>query len=146
MDSKGFTTIDFVFTLFLTLIIIILTLNLFGTSIDNKNIIEEDINSRLLMDKLANSINQVSSNKVGNANEIFIFNISPNYYYFSITKDKIVIKYQDKTGESNIIPIRLINYNKELINEFRMNKGERYIIRKILDNDNLTAIQIYNIP
>lgn len=144
MDSEGLATIDFIFVVFLSLIVSLSILNLFQTNLNNEKIIEEEVNSRIFLDKIANSINQVNSNGLGNSKEIYIEN-PPNSrsYYFIVKSNEVIITYVDKKGESSIFPVRLVNLNKESVSEIRINKGESYKIRKVLDNDNLTAIQIF---
>lgn len=91
MDSKGIATVDFLFTLFLTLIISIATLNLIQTSLNSENSIEEDTNARMILERISNSINQVNSNLPGNIQEIHLpNNISTNSYIITVRYSYII--------------------------------------------------------
>lgn len=146
MDSKGIATVDFLFTLFLTLIITISILNLIETNLSSVNSIEEDTNARMILEKISNSINQVNSNLPGNIQEINLpNNISTNSYIITIRSDSIILEFNNKKGRSVIFPITLVNFNMERINEVKLYSGENYKIKKFLDENNISVIQIYRI-
>ncbi|KZX16166.1 hypothetical protein MBCUT_10320 [Methanobrevibacter cuticularis] len=146
MNSRGLVTVDFVFTLFLTLLIAMTTLSFFVNTLDNEKIIEEEVNFRLLIDKIANSINQVNSNEVGNIKEVKIpNNLSKMNYNLIVKKNKVIFISNNKKGESTIFPVRLADFNNNTLEEIRLNSGEAYKIKKSMDDNNISMIQIYRI-
>jgi hypothetical protein len=146
MDSKGFSSIDFIFSIFLTLIIAVLVLNLIGNDLENEKIMEENINGRLLSDKIANTINQVNSNNIGYINEVDIpKNISGRSFFLTLKRNEVVLSIGNKKTESTLIPTRIISIDGSLLEEFKLYPGDSYEIKKILDKENLTGIQIYRL-
>lgn len=146
MDSKGISTVDFIFTIFLSLIIVVVGLNLIGNNLEDEVIMEEELNGRMIVDKVANSINEVNSNNLGHIQEITLpKNISNRSFSITINQNEVIIGFGNRKGESTIFPARLANTNKDIVNEIKLYPGESYKIQKSLDNDNLTIIQIYRI-
>lgn len=144
MDSKGIVTVDFIFTIFLSLIIVGIGLNLVGNNLEDQAILEEEFNGRILIDDIANSINEVNSNNLGHFQKIFIpGNMFKKQFSITIKQNEVLIEFGSKKGESSIFPTRLANINKDIVDEIKMYSGESYIIQKSLDNNNLTVIQIY---
>ena len=143
MDSKGIATVDFLFTIFLTMIIAISTLNLIGTNLSTEKSIEEDTSGRIILEKLANSINQVSSNLPGNIQEIHLpKNISGNSYIIIVKSNNITLEFNNKKGKAVIFPINLVDFNMVSINEVKLYSGEDYFIKKSFDENNKSVIQI----
>jgi len=146
MDSKGISTVDFIFTIFLSLIIVIVGLNLIGNNLEDEVIMEEELNGRMIVDSIANSINEVNSNNLGHIQEISLpKNISNKSFSITINQNEVLIEFGNRKGESTIFPTRLANSNKDIVNEIKLYPGESVKIQKSLDNNNLTIIQIYNI-
>ena len=146
MDSKGIVTVDFLFTLFLTLIITIAGLNLIETNLNTEKSLEEDTKARLILERVANSINQVNSNLPGNIQEIFLpRNISGNSYILTVRSNHIILEFSNKKGKSIIFPINLVDFNMNRINEIKLYPGEKYKIKKSLDENNINVIQIYKV-
>lgn len=146
MDSRGIITVDFLFSIFLSLTIIIIGLNLIGNNLEDERIIEEELNGRMIIDSIANSINEVNSNNLGHIQEINLpKNISNKSFSITISQNKVLIEFGNRKGESVIFPVRLANINKDIVNEIKLYPDESYKIQKSLDNDNLTVIQIYNV-
>ena len=77
----------------------------------NKNI-ESTFNHRLILDNLANCINQVNSNGDGFSKKV---SLPQKEYSYKITveKSKLTIEYSNKKGEVAILPID-ISRNYEL--------------------------------
>ncbi|OQD58992.1 hypothetical protein MBBAR_6c01020 [Methanobrevibacter arboriphilus JCM 13429 = DSM 1125] len=145
MDSRGVYTIDFLFSIFLTLTIGIIVLNLIGNALEDQKTIEEDMGGRILIDNIANTINQVNSNNLGHMKEINIpDNISGKDFRITINYDEVVLELENKKADSALIPIRIVNVNLDPIEEVKIYPGNSYKIKKSLDNNNLTVIQIYN--
>jgi hypothetical protein len=146
MDSKGIYMINFIFSIFIILIIFIISLNLIESNLSDETLVEVDLNSRLLLDEIGNSINSVSSKNLGNIKKITLpKNISSVGYYILVKKTEIIISFRSKKGETVIKPIKLANSKGKIINELSLYPGETYKIKKSLNEDNITVIQIYNI-
>ncbi|WP_225370776.1 hypothetical protein [Methanobrevibacter arboriphilus] len=100
---------------------------------------------RILIDNIANTINQVNSNNLGHMKEINIpDNISGKDFRITINYDEVVLELENKKADSALIPIRIVNVNLDPIEEVKIYPGNSYKIKKSLDNNNLTVIQIYN--
>jgi len=146
MDSKGISTIDFIFTIFLSLIIMSVGLSLIGNNLDDMTILEEELNGRMIVDNIATTINEVNSNNLGHIQEITIPNsISNRSFSITIKQNEVIIAFGNRKGKSTIFPTRLANTNKDIVNEIRLYPSESYNIQKSLDNDNLTVIKIYRV-
>jgi hypothetical protein len=149
MDCKGIATIDFIFAIFLTLIIAIICFNFIGNSLENQETLEKDLNTRTLIDEVANSINRVNSNSLGHIQKIAIPNIPSKgfskSFYILISSNEVVFVSNDKKAESSIFPAKLANINSDIVEEIRLYPGESYNIKKSLDKNNMTVIQIYKL-
>ena len=146
MDSKGIATVDLIFTIFLTLTIALIGFNLIGNNIENQMIFEEELNVRMTVDKIANSINEVNSNNIGHIQLVNIpNNISNRSFTITVKQNEVLITYGNRKGESTIFPTRLANINGDVVNEIKLYPGESVKVQKALDNDNLTVIKIYGI-
>jgi len=146
MDSKGIATVDLIFTIFLTLTIAGIGLNLIGNNIENQMIIEDEINVRMVVDNIANSINQVNSNSLGHIQEITLpNNISNKSFVVTLKQNEVVIVFGNRKGKSTIFPTRLANTNGDIVNEIKLYPGESVKIQKSLNNDNLAVIKIYRV-
>ena len=146
MDSKGIATVDLIFTIFLTLTIAAIGLNLIGNNLENEMIMEEELNVRMTVDKIANSINEVNSNNLGHIQEITIpNNISNKSFTITVKQNEVLIAYGNRKGESSIFSTRLANINGDNVNEIKLYPGESVKIQKSLDKDNLSVIKIYRV-
>jgi len=146
MDSKGIATVDLIFTIFLTLTIASIGLNLIGNNLENQRIMEEEINVRMVVDDIANSINQVNSNSLGHIQEINVPNsISNRSFSITVKQNEVVIVFGNRKGKSTIFPTRLANTNGDIVNEIKLYPGESVKIQKSWGNDNLPVIKIYRV-
>ena len=85
----------------------------------SKNI-DSTFNHRLILDNLANCINQVNSNADGFSKKVFL---DQKMYKITVEKNKLTIDYSNKRGEVAILPID-INRNYDLYS------GHSYLIEK----------------
>ena len=146
MDLKGIYIIDYIFTIFLIIMTITISLNLLDNNISDEKEVEIYLNARSLIDSIANTINSVNSNNIGNIGEITLpNNILSTSYFITVNENEVVISLPSRKGESSIHQIRLANLNGEIINEIRLYPGVSYKVKKSLNEYNLTIIQIYNI-
>jgi len=145
MDSNGITTIDFIFTIFLTLIISITIFNFIGNNLENQITLEDELNMRIVTDDVANTINQVNSNNLGHLQEITIQNNISKRFSITISSNKVLFDSSDRKAESTIFPILLANVNNDIVGEIKLYPGETYKIKKTLNEKNQTVIQIFRI-
>ena len=125
MDSKGFISIEYLFSLFLILIIACGILFYASASISSSLNIEDTMTHRMILDNVANEISQVNSNGVGYSKYIKLPS-DKGYYEITISKNKLTIDYDDKKGDT-LIPLVNINSKDKLVS------GRSYMITKTDD-------------
>ena len=125
MDNKGFISIEYLFSLFLILIIACSMVFYASSSISSSFNIEENVEHRLILDNVANEISQVNSNGVGYTKYIKLPS-DKGYFEITISKNKLVMEYDDKKGES-LLPLVNIDVKTRLIS------GGSYMISKTDD-------------
>ncbi len=125
MDDKGFISVEYIFSLFLMLIIAS-SLLFYSSSIINSSInIEDTASHRLVLDDVSNVINQVNSNGNGYSKYIKLPS-DKGYFEITVDKSKLTIDYDGKKGES-MIPLLNIDSKYKLIS------GKGYYISKTDD-------------
>ena len=122
MNEKGFISTEAIFSIFIILIIATSILFYAQSNLESGKNIESSFNHRLILDNLANCINQVNSNGDGFSKNVFL---PQKEYSYKITveKNKLTIEYSNKKGEVAILPID-IGRNYELYS------GHSYLIEK----------------
>ena len=125
MDNKGFISIEYLFSIFLILIIACSILFYTSASISSTFNIEDTVTHRMILDNVANEISQVNSNGVGYSKYIKLPS-NKGYFEISISKNKLTIDYDDKKGDT-LLPLVKINSNGKLIS------GKSYLISKTDD-------------
>ena len=125
MDDKGFISLEYLFSLFIVIIIACGMLFYASASISSGLNIEDSISHRLILDDAANVISQVNSNGEGYSKYL---KLSSDKGYFEITvdRDKLTIEYDDKKGET-LLP--LVNVGSK----YRLISGRTYLITKTSD-------------
>lgn len=125
MDSKGFISIEYLFSLFIVIIIACGMLFYASSSISSSFNIEDGIAHRLILDDAANVISQVNSNGIGYSK---ILNLPSDKGYFEITvdKNKLTMEYGGKKGET-LLPLANMDSRYKLIS------GRSYIVSKTQD-------------
>ena len=83
---------------------------------------EDDINHRLVLDNVANTISQVNSNGEGYSKTIKLPS-DIGYYKITVGNKKLVIEYDGKKGET-LLPLLKIDSNYE------MQSGKSYTVSK----------------
>ena len=106
MDKKGVISLEAIFSIFIILLIVASILFYVQSNI------ESSFSHRLILDNLANCINQVNSNGEGFSKKVLL---PQKEYAYKITveKSKLTIEYSNKKGEVSILPAD-INRNYEL--------------------------------
>ena len=98
MDNKGFISVEFLFSLFIILIIATGLLVYSQNTINSSSNIESDFNHRLILDNVANTINQVDSH--GEFYSRYIkMPVTDKNYVLILEKNKLTIEYGNKKGE-----------------------------------------------
>ena len=112
MNEKGFISIEAIFSIFIILLIATSLLFYAQSNLESNKNIESTFNHRLILDNLANCINQVNSNGEGFSKKVLL---PQKEYAYKITveKSKLTIEYSNKKGEVAILPAD-INRNYEL--------------------------------
>jgi len=122
MDEKGFISIEYLFSLFIILIIASGMLFYTSSTISSNKNVEDNVNHRIILDNVANVISQVNSNGPGYSKHIKLPS-DKGYFELTVEKNKIFIEYGDKKGES-LLPLVNVGSNYKLIS------GRSYLISK----------------
>lgn len=122
MDDKGFISIEYLFSLFIIIIIACGMLFYTSASISSSLNIEDSVTHRLILDEVANQIAQVNSNGEGYSKYIRLPS-DKGYFEITVDKNRLVIQYDGKKGET-LLP--LTNFNTE----YKLISGKSYVISK----------------
>ena len=122
MDDKGFISIEYLFSLFIVIIIACGMLFYTSASLSSSLNIEDSVTHRLILDEVANQIAQVNSNGEGYSKYI-ILPSDKGYFEITVDKNRLVIQYDGKKGET-LLP--LTNFNTE----YKLISGKSYVISK----------------
>lgn len=122
MDNQGFISVEFLFSLFIILMVatglIVYSQNTINSSLN----IESEFNHRLILDDVANTLNQVDSNGEFYSKYIKLPKTNKNYVLI-LEKNKLTIEYDDKKGEM-VVPFI------EPYSTYKMYPGRIYLIEK----------------
>lgn len=122
MDNKGFISVEYIFSLFIILIIAC-SLLFFSESIINSSFnIGDGIEHRLILDSVANEISQVNSNGEGFSKYVELPS-DKGYFEITVERSKLTIEYGGKKGET---PLPLSNIDSK----YRLVSGNGYYISK----------------
>ena len=125
MDNKGFISIEYIFALFIIIIIASGMLFFTQASLSSSFNIEDSVSHRLILDSVANQISQVNSNGVGYS-KIIQLPSDKGYFELSIHKNKLIMEYDDKKGET-LLPLANIETKEKMVS------GRSYMIVKTDD-------------
>ena len=125
MDNKGFISIEYIFTLFIIIIIASGMLFFTQASLSSSFNIEDSVSHRLILDSVANQISQVNSNGVGYS-KIIQLPSDKGYFELTIHKNKLIMEYDDKKGET-LLPLANIETKEKMVS------GRSYMIVKTDD-------------
>lgn len=125
MDDKGFISIEYLFSLFIVLIIACGMLFYASASISSSLNIEDSVSHRIILSDVADAISQVNSNGEGYSKNIKLPS-DKGYYELTVEKNKLTIEYGNKKGET-MLPLLNIGSNYKLIS------GRSYVISKTQD-------------
>lgn len=122
MDNQGFISVEFLFSLFIILIVatglLVYSQNTMNSSLN----MESNFNHRLILDKVAHTINEVESNGEFYSRYLKLPS-TDKYYVLTLEKNKLTIEYDDKKGEEFIPFI-------DAYSTYKMYPGRIYVIEK----------------
>ena len=125
MDNKGFISIEYLFSIFVILIIAIPLLFLSQSAIESSLNVEDSVSHRLVLDDVASTISQVNSNGEGYSKSITLPS-DKGYYEITVEKGKLTIEYGDRKGET-LLPLSNIE------SKCKMYSGHTYTVSKNAD-------------
>lgn len=124
MDEKGFISVEYLFSIFIILIIASGLLFFTSATIMSEKNIEENVKHRLILDNIASSISQVNSNGEGYSMLINLDSKS-GFYEVAVEKDRLTIEFSNKKGETLILPLNIDSrYKLYSGNSYRISKTE----------------------
>ena len=122
MDEKGFISIEYLFSIFIVLIIAVGVLFFTLTTIESNKNIENSVSSRLTLDNVANLISQVNAN--GEGYSIYLhLDSKPGYYKITVEKNKLTIQSWNRKGEKLVMPLKIDS-------KYELYSGNDYLISK----------------
>ncbi len=122
MDNKGFISIEYLFSLFIIVIIALGVLFFASSAISSSLNIEDGITHRLILDEVANQISQVNSNGAGYSKYIRLPS-DKGYFEITVEKNRLTMEYDDKKGETLMM---LANMDSR----YKLVSGKSYLITK----------------
>ncbi len=122
MDNKGFISIEYLFSIFVILIIAIPLLFLSQSAIESSLNMEDAVSHRAILDDVADEISQVNSNGEGYSKYIRLPS-NVGYYEITVENNKLTIEYGNKKGET-LLPLLNID------SKYKLQSGKSYLISK----------------
>ena len=122
MDNKGFISIEYLFSIFVILIIVIPLLFLSQSAIESSLNMEDSVSHRAILDDVADEIGQVNSNGEGYSKYIRLPS-NVGYYEITVENNKLTIEYGNKKGET-LLPLLNID------SKYKLQSGKSYLISK----------------
>lgn len=122
MDNKGFISIEYLFSIFVILIITIPLLFLSQSAIESSLNMEDSVSHRAILDDVADEIGQVNSNGEGYSKYIRLPS-NVGYYEITVENNKLTIEYGNKKGET-LLPLLNID------SKYKLQSGKSYLISK----------------
>lgn len=122
MDDKGFISIEYLFSIFVILIIAIPLLFLSQSAIESSLNMQDSVSHRLILDDVANTISQVNSNGEGYSKSLALPS-DKGYYEITVENNKLTIQYGDKKGET-LLPLSITD------SKYKLYSGKSYLISK----------------
>ncbi|MBR4448509.1 hypothetical protein [Methanobrevibacter sp.] len=125
MDNKGFISIEYLFSLFIVIIIACGILFYASESISSSLNIESSVTHRLILDDVANVISQVNSNGIGYSKYLKLPS-DKGYFEITVDRNKLTMEYDDRKGES-LLPL------VDVETKYKLTSGRSYVITKTSD-------------
>lgn len=129
MNNQGFISIDYLFSIFLILLIASGMLYFTQSTLESEENIEKHASYRMFLDNVADDINQVNSNGENYSKLIELpYKIKGNSYQLTLSKDTLTLDIDNRKASFNIFPINLEN-NLNI----KLYSGNSYLIKKESD-------------
>ena len=125
MDNKGFISIEYLFSLFILIIIALGVLFFASSTIASSLNIEDSVAHRLILDDLSNQISQVNSNGIGYSKNIKLPS-DRGYFEVTVERNKLTMEYADRKGETLMMPA-------DMDSKYKLVSGRSYLITKTAD-------------
>lgn len=122
MDNKGFISVEYLFSVFIILIIACGLLFYSSSAISSSLNIEDNVYHRLILDDVADEISQVNSNGEGYFKYVKLPS-DKGYFEMTLKKDRLVLEYSGKKAET-LMPLLNID------SEYKLISGKSYCISK----------------
>ena len=122
MDNKGFISIEYLFSLFILIIIALGVLFFASSTIASSLNIEDSVAHRLILDDLSNQISQVNSNGIGYSKYVKLPS-DKGYFEITVEQNKLTMEYGDKKGE-------MLMMLAKLNSRYKLVSGRTYVISK----------------
>ncbi|MEE1335868.1 hypothetical protein [Methanobrevibacter sp.] len=122
MDNKGFISIEYLFSLFILIIIALGVLFYASSAISSSLNIEDSVTHRLILDDVANQISQVNSNGVGYSKYVRLPS-DKGYFEITVERNSVTMEYDEKKGETLMM---FTNLNSK----YKLVSGRGYMITK----------------
>ena len=122
MDNKGFISIEYLFSIFVILIIVVPLLFLSQSAIESSFNMGDSVAHRLILDDVANTISHVNSNGEGYSKSLTLPS-DKGYYEITVENNKLTIEYADKKGET-LLPL------SNMDSKYKLYSGHSYVISK----------------
>ena len=122
MDNKGFISIEYLFSLFIIIIIALGVLFYASSAISSSFNIEDSVAHRLILDDVANVISQVNSNGAGYSKSITLPS-DKGYFEITVDKNKLTMEYDNKKGETQLM-------FTDIESKYKLISGKSYFITK----------------
>ena len=125
MDNKGFISIEYLFSLFIIIIIALGLLFYSSSSILSSLNIEDSVSHRLILDEVGDVIRQVNSNGIGYSKS-FKLPSDKGYFEIIVDKNKLTMEFDGKKGQTQLM---LANIDKK----YTLVSGRTYFVSKTSD-------------
>ena len=125
MDNKGFISIEYLFSLFILIIIALGVLFFASSAIGSSLNIEDSLAHRLILDDLSTQISQVNSNGIGYSKSIKLPS-DRGYFEITVERNKLTMEYADRKGETLMMPA-------DMDSKYKLVSGRSYLITKTAD-------------
>ena len=125
MDNKGFISIEYLFSLFIIIIIALGLLFYSSSSILSSLNIEDSVSHRLILDEVGDVISQVNSNGIGYSKS-FKLPSDKGYFEIIVDKNKLTMEFDGKKGQTQLM---LANIDKK----YTLVSGRTYFVSKTSD-------------
>ena len=130
MDNQGFISVDYLFSIFLIILIAIGILYFSESTLNSAENIEKTTSYRLFLDNIADEINQVNSNGANFSKVISLpYKIQDNSYVLTLSGDSLTLDIDNRKASTNIFPIKLEN-NLDV----DLYGGNSYLVKKEDEN------------